>query len=40
MDRARTHVNAAGSNSLLRREIDEATVLKAIPPSWIRARAR
>ena len=26
-----THVNAAGSNSLLRREIDEATVLKANP---------
>ena len=26
-----THVNAAGSNSLLRREIDEATVLKASP---------
>ena len=26
-----THVNAAGSNSLLRREIDEATVLKATP---------
>lgn len=26
-----THVNAAGSNSLLRREIDEATVLRANP---------
>ena len=26
-----THVNAAGSNSLLRREIDETTVLKASP---------
>ena len=26
-----THVNAAGSNSLLRREIDEATVLRADP---------
>jgi ornithine cyclodeaminase/alanine dehydrogenase-like protein (mu-crystallin family) len=31
MDRPGTHVNAAGSNSLLRREIDEATVLKANP---------
>jgi len=28
---AGTHVNAAGSNSLLRREIDEATVLKCRP---------
>jgi len=28
---AGTHVNAAGSNSLLRREIDETTVLRANP---------